>query len=63
MVAIPALHAEHSMWDLRQTDVARASFVNVEYVGVTSAEVAAKNLDDEDGFDDKNPLRRTVRTP
>jgi hypothetical protein len=60
---IPELPAEHAMWDLRPTDVARASLVNIDYVGVTPTEVMARNLNDEDSFNDRVRRGATARTP
>jgi hypothetical protein len=60
---MPALPPELAARDLRANEVARASLVNIDYVGVTSAEVAATDLEDEDGFHDKARRGATARTP
>lgn len=60
---IPTLPAELAMWDLGPNDDARASLVNMDFVGVSPAEFMAHDLDQEDGFVDKPRRGATARTP
>lgn len=60
---IPALPAELAMWDLGPNDDARASLVNMDFVGVSPAEFMAHDLDQEDGFVDKPRRGATASTP
>lgn len=60
---IPSLPAELAMWDLGPNDDARASLVNMDFVGVSPAEFMAHDLDQEDGFTDKPRRGATAYSP
>lgn len=60
---IPSLPLDLAELDLGPNDEVYTSLVNMDFVGITSADVMAHDLGDEDGFTDKPRRAATARTP